>query len=494
MKKELFMEVYGDALLKETCQLTPHIHAINESDPSYPKDGFLFYLEEQNTLYFLDTPCRDKLEVEKVKGLLKKEWKLVGDWDEGAKDDRRIAEGIYAYIIACEEWSKGTFLADEQFYEFYNQLQHGEGRERRTEDGWVLMCEAEKVVQYEESLEKWRKIITPNRQKKVQELAAGYFQYMIRKVIAQKIESEECTIRIGNRKLKKGISQVFCLDLMGNTEPTEEHPIVFKGVIESILQELFVTEFKSEPYVWGWLSYYMKPIDEGAIELCGDMMLERDVHEIFKEYVKKQEKIWEVEHNKGMEREIGSLVVLHQRLYETEIQNLGVLANMADVLGEYIYQSMRSYLQNFLNYMLCHYGVNRKPVRHFRPQYTWWRAEMQVVLGARLIIPKEMHAESFDRLLEQLVEDGYLEQKYGSLHWRQSAPLYGVFVDEVSTFLNLRPSNGRIPWSLFLKIIGNGRKLYDAAQKGLQRRECIRGYEKLHNVIVAFLQQDTTEV
>lgn len=488
------MEVYGNALLKETCQLTPHIHAINESDPSYPKDGFLFYLKEQNTLYFLDTPYRDKYEVEKVKGLFKSEWKLVGDWDEKAKDDRRIVEGIYAYIIACEEWSKGTFLADEQFYEFYNQLQHGEGRERRTEDGWVLMCEAEKVVQYEESLEKWRKIITPNRQKKVQELAAGYFQYMIRKVIAQKIESEECTIRMGTRKLKRGVSQVFCLDLMGNTEPTEEHPIVFNGVIESILQELFVTEFKSEPYVWGWLSYYMNPIDEGAIELGGNMMLERDVHEIFKEYVKKQEKIWEVEHNKGLEREIGSLVVLHQRLYETEIQNLGVLANMADVLGEYIYQSMRSYLQNFMNYMLCHYGVNRKPVRHFRPQYTWWRAEIQVVLGARSIIPKEMHAESLDRLLEQLVMDGYLEQKYGSLHWTKSAPLYGVFVDEVSEILHLRPSNGRVPWSSFLKIIGNGRKLYDAAQKGLQRRECIRDYEKLHNVIVTYLKSDTTKV
>lgn len=110
------MEVYGNALLKETCQLTPHIHAINESDPSYPKDGFLFYLKEQNTLYFLDTPYRDKYEVEKVKGLFKSEWKLVGDWDEKAKDDRRIVEGIYAYIIACEEWSKGTFLADEQFY------------------------------------------------------------------------------------------------------------------------------------------------------------------------------------------------------------------------------------------------------------------------------------------------------------------------------------------------------------------------------------------
>ena len=488
------MEVYGDHLLADTCQLSSHIHVTNEIDPSYPKDGFLFYLKEQNSLYFLDTPCRDTYEVENVKGLLKKEWKLVGDWDERNKDDRRIVEGIYAYIIACEEWNLGTFRAHEQFYEFYNELQHGKGSEHRTEDEWILVGEAENVVLYEKSLEKWQKIITPYHQKMVQELAAGYFQYMIRKVISQKIESEECAIRIGTRKHEWGISQMFCFDLVSNTDPTEEHPIVFKGVIESILQELFITEFKSDPYVHGWSSHRMKAIDDGAIELVGDMILERDVHEIFKEYIKKQETIWTVEHNKGFEREIGTLAMLHQRLYETEIQNLGVLANMADVLGEYIYQSMRSYLQNFLNYMLCHYGVTRKSVRHFRPQYTWWRAEMQVLLGARSIIPKEMNSEPFDRLLEQLVEDGYLEQKYGSLHWIQSAPLYGVFVDEVSTALNLRPSNGRIPWSLFLKIIGNGRKLYDAAQKGLQRRECIRGYEKLHNVIVVFLQQDTIKV
>lgn len=78
MKKEIFIEVYGNALLKETCQLTPHIHAINESDPSYPKDGFLFYLKEQNTLYFLDTPYRDKYEVEKVKACLS----LNGNWWE----------------------------------------------------------------------------------------------------------------------------------------------------------------------------------------------------------------------------------------------------------------------------------------------------------------------------------------------------------------------------------------------------------------------------
>lgn len=31
MNKEIFMKVFGDHLLEDTCQLTPRIHAINES-------------------------------------------------------------------------------------------------------------------------------------------------------------------------------------------------------------------------------------------------------------------------------------------------------------------------------------------------------------------------------------------------------------------------------------------------------------------------------
>lgn len=64
-------------------------------------------------------------------------------------------------------------------------------------------------------------------------------------------------------------------------------------------------------------------------------------------------------------------------------------------------------------------------------------------------IPKELDTDEAKALLKKVIElelcvsDGNLYQ------WKGTPSLLGYFVDIVSDYLNVRPSNGRLPWKLF---------------------------------------------
>lgn len=71
------------------------------------------------------------------------------------------------------------------------------------------------------------------------------------------------------------------------------------------------------------------------------------------------------------------------------------------------------------------------------------------ILKPLAYVPKELDTDEAKALLKKVIElelcvsDGNLYQ------WKGTPSLLGYFVDIVSDYLNVRPSNGRLPWKLF---------------------------------------------
>lgn len=64
-------------------------------------------------------------------------------------------------------------------------------------------------------------------------------------------------------------------------------------------------------------------------------------------------------------------------------------------------------------------------------------------------IAQQWKTKKAKKLLAEAVEAGLCERSGSKYKWIQSAALYGYFVDLVSTYLDLRPSNKRLPWAKF---------------------------------------------
>ena len=70
-------------------------------------------------------------------------------------------------------------------------------------------------------------------------------------------------------------------------------------------------------------------------------------------------------------------------------------------------------------------------------------------------------------LLERATRKGVIEADGCKYRWKDTASLYGYFVDKTSDFLNLRHSNNRIPWKKYEAFITNHRELLATARQAV---------------------------
>lgn len=66
-----------------------------------------------------------------------------------------------------------------------------------------------------------------------------------------------------------------------------------------------------------------------------------------------------------------------------------------------------------------------------------------------ITLPIELDTNKAKTLFQQITDLGYCASDGNLYRWTGTPSLFGYFVDVVSDFLNVRPSNGRLPWKLF---------------------------------------------
>lgn len=62
---------------------------------------------------------------------------------------------------------------------------------------------------------------------------------------------------------------------------------------------------------------------------------------------------------------------------------------------------------------------------------------------------------------------GLIKNDGNKYEWADTASLYGYFVDKTSDYLNIRPSNNRIPWKFYGEIITNHSKILTTAKQAV---------------------------
>ena len=70
-------------------------------------------------------------------------------------------------------------------------------------------------------------------------------------------------------------------------------------------------------------------------------------------------------------------------------------------------------------------------------------------------------------LLESATCKGLVEADGCKYRWKDTASLYGYFVDKTSDFLNLRYGNGRVPWKKYEEFISNHKELLATAKQAV---------------------------
>lgn len=70
-------------------------------------------------------------------------------------------------------------------------------------------------------------------------------------------------------------------------------------------------------------------------------------------------------------------------------------------------------------------------------------------------------------LFKKAIGKGLVSLEGEKYRWRDTASLYGYFVDKTSDYLNIRPSNGRIPWKKYECIIINHSSIIATAKQAV---------------------------
>lgn len=67
-------------------------------------------------------------------------------------------------------------------------------------------------------------------------------------------------------------------------------------------------------------------------------------------------------------------------------------------------------------------------------------------------ISEEFATEESQKIFQAMITHGYCIADGEAYRWDKTTALLAYFIDEVSRVLDLRPSNGRIPWSIFRPV------------------------------------------
>lgn len=82
-------------------------------------------------------------------------------------------------------------------------------------------------------------------------------------------------------------------------------------------------------------------------------------------------------------------------------------------------------------------------------------------------VAKEFESDEAKYLFERAITKGLVSMDGDKYRWNDTASLYGYFVDKTSSYLNIRPSNERIPWKKYKAIIINHTKLLTTAKQAV---------------------------
>ena len=73
----------------------------------------------------------------------------------------------------------------------------------------------------------------------------------------------------------------------------------------------------------------------------------------------------------------------------------------------------------------------------------------QITISDNKKLPKELNTDNVKKLFNKAIEAGLCVADGELYEWKDKPSLFGYFVDVVSDFLNVRPSNSRLPWKIF---------------------------------------------
>ena len=82
-------------------------------------------------------------------------------------------------------------------------------------------------------------------------------------------------------------------------------------------------------------------------------------------------------------------------------------------------------------------------------------------------MPDVLATDEAKKLFESAINKGLISVDGDKYKWNDTASLYGYFVDKTSDFLNIRPSNNRIPWKKYEAIITNHSVLVATAKQAV---------------------------
>lgn len=82
-------------------------------------------------------------------------------------------------------------------------------------------------------------------------------------------------------------------------------------------------------------------------------------------------------------------------------------------------------------------------------------------------VPDVLETDEGKKLFERAITKELISADGDKYKWNDTASLYGYFVDKTSDFLNIRPSNNRIPWKKYEAIITNHSILIATAKQAV---------------------------
>ena len=108
--------------------------------------------------------------------------------------------------------------------------------------------------------------------------------------------------------------------------------------------------------------------------------------------------------------------------------------------------------EEIINYV----EITNDNTRKLNPQKIKWIEEWAKMKENELLpfpkkqnLPKELDTDEAQALFQNLINWGYCVYEGNLYKWESTPSLFGYFVDVASNFLNIRPSNNRLPWKIF---------------------------------------------
>lgn len=109
--------------------------------------------------------------------------------------------------------------------------------------------------------------------------------------------------------------------------------------------------------------------------------------------------------------------------------------------------------------------------------------------SAKISLSPKFTTEPAERIFERLTKNGYCCPVGGRYKWEKSTALLAYCIDEMSRILKLRPSNGNVPWSIFMPVFGLNKSTVDTCRNEVSKytkmyKDKPEGWRKLYELLM----------